>query len=414
MFLVTPGYAINVDKAKDCRVVLILDSKTKARHIKRQSLHQDKTKIESEGETRSAASPQLSAKCSNNQQDSLNDRLIDSQITTSKLSYPPDIQSPPVLDENPKLDLEKSAELDCVVTEDPSLIHRDVFIDGQLNVPTEVVVQSDLTSEGVVVNTNNHNCLYGYGPDSNNDLEKPVDNMQTQSLEVLNTDDTEVWSNTLFVASEEEVVSGPLKLDDVADNFSNCPPGALSAAISFSKRQTRVFPAITTTGAQVTLTSSDMHQQKLVVCESCGTTLDSVETARVHILSCQSAFDGSSSSVTGSSSRPIQFRRCQYCGLLTTNRKVHMKRVHFAHHRAAWRRQADQYTCCQCPYTTSQLTSIRNHVDARHAASDEKVHRCTICNTAYKTINSLRAHKSRVHTKKTREKLTADATVHSS
>ena len=41
----------------------------------------------------------------------------------------------------------------------------------------------------------------------------------------------------------------------------------------------------------------------------------------------------------------------------------------------------------------------RNHVDAKHGDGENK-YECEDCHTVYKTLNSMRAHKSRVHTKR--------------
>ena len=45
------------------------------------------------------------------------------------------------------------------------------------------------------------------------------------------------------------------------------------------------------------------------------------------------------------------------------------------------------------------MTNIRNHVDARHRDED-KSYVCEECNSEYKTLNSMRAHRSRVHGRK--------------
>merc|ERR1712150_424006 len=65
----------------------------------------------------------------------------------------------------------------------------------------------------------------------------------------------------------------------------------------------------------------------------------------------------------------------------------------------AFRKRNGLYECLRCNHTSDQLTNIRNHVDARHRDSD-KSYVCEECNSEYKTLNSMRAHRSRVHGRK--------------
>lgn len=58
------------------------------------------------------------------------------------------------------------------------------------------------------------------------------------------------------------------------------------------------------------------------------------------------------------------------------------------------------YECLRCNHTSDQLTNIRNHVDARHRDGSDKSYVCEECNSEYKTLNSMRAHRSRVHGRK--------------
>merc|ERR1719474_1075447 len=55
------------------------------------------------------------------------------------------------------------------------------------------------------------------------------------------------------------------------------------------------------------------------------------------------------------------------------------------------------FKCDFCSFHVSD----RNHVDAKHNSVENK-YACEECNTEYKTLNSMRAHRSRVHMKKKR------------
>ena len=67
----------------------------------------------------------------------------------------------------------------------------------------------------------------------------------------------------------------------------------------------------------------------------------------------------------------------------------------------AFKKTNNIYECLRCSHTSDQLTNIRNHVDAKHR-SGGKSYVCEECNSEYRTLNSMRAHKSRVHGRKRR------------
>ena len=93
------------------------------------------------------------------------------------------------------------------------------------------------------------------------------------------------------------------------------------------------------------------------------------------------------------------FFKCDFCGLLVTDRVSHMKQTHYSPLSAAFTKCDSGYQCRACHYVSDQLTNIRNHVDAKHSNGGNK-YVCEECKSSYKTLNSMRAHKSRVHGKK--------------
>ena len=93
------------------------------------------------------------------------------------------------------------------------------------------------------------------------------------------------------------------------------------------------------------------------------------------------------------------FFKCDFCGLNVTDRVSHMKVAHYSPLAQAFRKRNGVYECLRCNHTSDQLTNIRNHVDARHR-EEEKSYVCEECNSEYKTLNSMRAHRSRVHGRK--------------
>ena len=95
------------------------------------------------------------------------------------------------------------------------------------------------------------------------------------------------------------------------------------------------------------------------------------------------------------------FFKCDFCGIYVTDRVSHMKVAHYSPLAQAFCKTNNSYQCLQCSYTSDQLTNIRNHVDAKHGSGKNK-YICEECNSEYKTLNSMRAHKSRVHVKKRR------------
>ena len=96
------------------------------------------------------------------------------------------------------------------------------------------------------------------------------------------------------------------------------------------------------------------------------------------------------------------FFKCDFCGLLVTDRVSHMKQAHYSPLNGAFTKASSGYQCRQCDYVSDQLTNIRNHVDAKHNNGLNK-YVCEECKSVYKTLNSMRAHKSRVHVKKRKQ-----------
>ena len=87
-----------------------------------------------------------------------------------------------------------------------------------------------------------------------------------------------------------------------------------------------------------------------------------------------------------------------------TDRVSHMKQTHYSPLSAAFTKCDSGYQCRACHYVSDQLTNIRNHVDAKHSnVVGENKYVCEECKSVYKTLNSMRAHRSRVHGKKRRQ-----------
>ncbi|XP_023337049.1 zinc finger protein 816 [Eurytemora carolleeae] len=127
-----------------------------------------------------------------------------------------------------------------------------------------------------------------------------------------------------------------------------------------------------------------------VFCEQCSLDFTSIQVVRQHLQDVHAAKPGDS------------LARCEYCGVLCTDRLAHMRRVHYSN-LTLWTRDGKTYTCKECEYTSTELTNIRNHIDAKHSSEDKK-HKCLECNTTYKTLNSIRAHRSRVHARNKKRK----------
>jgi transposase-like protein len=127
-----------------------------------------------------------------------------------------------------------------------------------------------------------------------------------------------------------------------------------------------------------------------VQCDLCNSRLSSAEEAKNHMKHIHNilTYEG-------------PFFKCEFCGLHVTDRVSHMKVAHYSPLAQAFCKTNNTYQCLQCQYTSDQLTNIRNHVDAKHRSGDNK-YLCEECNSEYKTLNSMRAHKSRVHVKKRR------------
>ena len=96
---------------------------------------------------------------------------------------------------------------------------------------------------------------------------------------------------------------------------------------------------------------------------------------------------------------PGPFFKCDFCCQLVTDRVAHMKNTHYSPLNGAFTKVSSGYQCRECDYVSDQLTNIRNHVDAKHNDGANK-YVCEECKSEYKTLNSMRAHKSRVHVKK--------------
>jgi len=128
-----------------------------------------------------------------------------------------------------------------------------------------------------------------------------------------------------------------------------------------------------------------------VQCDLCNETLSSGDLAKCHMRQVHNilTYDG-------------PFFKCDFCGLFVTDRVSHMKVAHYSPLSQAFCKSNNVYQCLQCIYSSDQLTNIRNHVDAKHRSGDNK-YVCEECNSEYKTLNSMRAHKSRVHVKKRRK-----------
>jgi len=135
---------------------------------------------------------------------------------------------------------------------------------------------------------------------------------------------------------------------------------------------------------------SSLEQNKTVFCDICQTHLSSAMEAVEHM-------HGQHGILTYQG--PLF--QCDFCGplVLVTDRVTHMKKTHYLPLEAGFSRTDSQYNCLSCTYKSDQLTNIRNHVDAKHTTGTTS-YKCAVCQTVYKTLNSLRAHKSRVHGKK--------------
>jgi len=127
-----------------------------------------------------------------------------------------------------------------------------------------------------------------------------------------------------------------------------------------------------------------------VQCDLCNSKLSSAEEAKAHMRQVHNilTYEG-------------PFFKCEFCCIFVTDRVSHMKVAHYSPLAQAFCKTNNTYQCLQCQYTSDQLTNIRNHVDAKHSSGENK-YLCEECNSEYKTLNSMRAHKSRVHVKKRR------------
>jgi len=126
-----------------------------------------------------------------------------------------------------------------------------------------------------------------------------------------------------------------------------------------------------------------------VYCDLCQNKFNSRSEARAHMKKIHEiTFEG-------------PFFKCEFCSFHVSDRVSHMKTAHYSPLSGAFTRNGNLYNCRQCSYVSDQLTNIRNHVDAKHNSVENK-YACEECNTEYKTLNSMRAHRSRVHMKKKR------------
>jgi len=139
-----------------------------------------------------------------------------------------------------------------------------------------------------------------------------------------------------------------------------------------------------------TVRDSEDGETVSVHCDLCDSTLRGTELAKCHMRVVHNilAFQG-------------PFFKCDFCGLFVTDRVAHMKAAHYSPLAQEFRKLNNMYECLRCNYTSDQLTNIRNHVDAKHRTG-ENTYVCEECTSQYKTLNSMRAHKSRVHGRKRR------------
>jgi len=130
-----------------------------------------------------------------------------------------------------------------------------------------------------------------------------------------------------------------------------------------------------------------------VFCDLCSSKLSSPDEAKLHMKTVHNVltYEG-------------PFFKCDFCGLLVTDRVTHMKQAHYSPLSGAFTKSSSGYQCRECQYVSDQLTNIRNHVDAKHSnVVGENKYVCEECKSVYKTLNSMRAHRSRVHGKKRRQ-----------
>lgn len=131
--------------------------------------------------------------------------------------------------------------------------------------------------------------------------------------------------------------------------------------------------------------------ESLVQCDLCNTRLVGLEEARLHMVNIHNmlTFEG-------------PCFKCDFCNIFVTDRVSHMKSAHYSPLAQAFTKRDNSYQCLACDYSSDQLTNIRNHVDAKHGTGENK-YVCEECNSQYRTLNSMRAHKSRVHVKRRRK-----------
>ena len=131
--------------------------------------------------------------------------------------------------------------------------------------------------------------------------------------------------------------------------------------------------------------------ESLVQCDLCNTRLVGLDEARLHMVNIHNmlTFEG-------------PCFKCDFCNIFVTDRVSHMKSAHYSPLAQAFTKRDNSYQCRACDYSSDQLTNIRNHVDAKHGTGENK-YVCEECNSQYRTLNSMRAHKSRVHVKRRRK-----------
>ena len=85
-----------------------------------------------------------------------------------------------------------------------------------------------------------------------------------------------------------------------------------------------------------------------VHCDLCSTDLESTHEAKLHMRTAHNilTYDG-------------PFFKCDFCGLLVTDRVSHMKIAHYSPLAQAFVKKDNSYHCKECDYSSGQLTNIR-------------------------------------------------------
>ena len=141
---------------------------------------------------------------------------------------------------------------------------------------------------------------------------------------------------------------------------------------------------------------SSVTPESVIQCDICNTRLVGLEEARLHMVNIHNMvnFEG-------------PCFKCDFCNIFVTDRVSHMKTAHYSALAQEFVKRDNSYHCRQCDYSSDQLTNIRNHVDAKHGTGENK-YVCEECQSQYRTLNSMRAHKSRVHVKRRKKTCQGD------